>query len=86
MPGENYHQLDVNSLTVEIDMLRAQELFSPLFEALGQGKRVLVHCINGCHRSAQVAATSLRPFMDSADMAMNEVTDFGPSSKTVDGT
>jgi len=86
VPGKNYHQLDVNSLTVEIDMPRAQELFSPLFEALSEGKRVLVHCINGCHRSAQVAATSLRPFMDSVDMAMNEVTDFGPSSKTVDGT
>ena len=48
-------------------------MYKPVIEALGQGHSVLVHCVNGRHRSAQVAAAILRGFLPSADAAMNEV-------------
>ena len=42
-------------------------------QALCEGKKVLVHCINGKHRSTQVAATCLRPFHPTCERAMEEV-------------
>ena len=42
-------------------------------QAICEGKNILVHCINGRHRSTQVVATSLRPFHPNAEKAMDEV-------------
>ena len=42
-------------------------------QAICEGKQILVHCINGRHRSSQVVATALRPFCGTAQKAMNEV-------------
>jgi len=42
-------------------------------QAIAAGKSILVHCVNGRHRSTQVVATCLRPFHKSAEAAMDEV-------------
>ena len=43
-------------------------------EAICRGEQILIHCINGRHRSAQVAATCLSPFFQTAEYAMDEAT------------
>ncbi len=40
------------------------EAYQPLFEALVQGRTVLVHCKNGRHRSAQVCTAVLATALD----------------------
>ena len=41
-------------------------------QAICRGEQILIHCINGRHRSAQVAATSLTPFFKIPEEAMLE--------------
>ncbi len=40
------------------------EAYQPLFDALVQGRTVLVHCKNGRHRSAQVCAAVMSAVLD----------------------
>lgn len=46
---------------------RAYEAYEPVFEALGQGRVVLAHCLNGRHRSAQVCAGVMIGALNSRD-------------------
>ncbi len=41
-----------------------REAYQPLFDALLQGRTVLVHCKNGRHRSAQVCAAVMSAALD----------------------
>ena len=41
-------------------------------QAICRGEQILIHCVNGRHRSAQVVATSLSPFFNSVEQALAE--------------
>jgi hypothetical protein len=61
------------ALTGHLDRDRFRREYLPLTQAIMDGHQVLVHCINGRHRSCQVVATCLLPFFRSPTQAMNHV-------------
>ena len=52
---------------------RVPAVFQPIIEALRRGETVLVHCVNGRHRSTQGCTAVISPFFFDVDSAWNLV-------------
>ena len=48
-------------------------VFGPVIEALVAGETVLIHCVNGLHRSTHACCALVSPFFDTVDGAWNLV-------------
>ncbi len=71
--GVEGHQLFSTYLSGYLRPGAVEENYAPVVRALLAGRCVLLHCINGKHRSAQSATCAIVPFFRNVEAAMNHV-------------
>jgi hypothetical protein len=72
-PGVTMRHIPATSLSGFVMNSRFVEAYTPLAEAIQQGRRILVFCINGKHRSAQTVTMAITPFFTTVSAAMDHV-------------
>lgn len=71
--GMLFHKIPSTDLSYKLDEWKLRESYQPVIDHLAAGGRVLIHCVNGKHRSSQTCCCMISPFFESPQDAMDWV-------------